>query len=354
MFKKKTVFVIGAGGSADFGLPLGEGLKGLIAETLYLDDSDPNRPLTENSEEIIEALRSMNASRVKPLPKIQPYLLAGVQISEAMPLSPSIDNFLQVHSQNEAITTVGKLGIAHSILRAERNSKLWFDNSDNNNKLEVSKLNDTWMLEFVKILLEGVRLGDISSFVNVEIITFNYDRCIEESLSNAIANQWLVPIEEARLISSNIKITHVYGTVGLLPWQNVEGHKIEFGAELNEAVLNQAASMLQTFSETKETDEIENEILMSVRETERIVFIGFSFMPINMKYFSLPESQTVREILATCLGLSSSDQKIVTSDLSNLFSGGRTRTQIIANPGIEFEYFKGAELLKAYSRMLAS
>lgn len=37
MFKRKTVFIVGAGASKELDLPMGDGLKGIIAQKLFFE-----------------------------------------------------------------------------------------------------------------------------------------------------------------------------------------------------------------------------------------------------------------------------------------------------------------------------
>lgn len=346
MFKKKTVFVIGAGGSNDFGLPLGEELKGLIAEAVNVKIDHFGRPNNSSNRHFVSAVEHLNASPNGQRGQEAPYWQAAEDTAAGLPSAFSIDNFLETHSQNHVIQSVGKLGIAHAILTKEAGSKLRFDRTNINNKLDISQLNHTWFLEFAKLLLLEVKRGDTSSFANVEIVTFNYDRCIEESLAYYISSLWILPIEEARIAAEKIKVTHVYGTVGLLPWQTGEGYKVQFGAELSGTVLNQSASMLRTFGEKIETNTIEQEVLTKIAASERIVFIGFSFMRINLKYFTLGFSGSTRDIFATAMGLSQTDKEMISEELIDLSLRGAT--------GFRFMDATGDKLIQAYGRLLMS
>ena len=344
MFKRKTVFVIGAGGSADFGLPLGSELKTKISDVVGLYYDNKSRNLKKGSSFIFQTIQELSYQNSEQRRTIDLLWEAGSQIKEAMPQALSIDNFLQVHAKNPEIVVMGKLGIAYSILDAERSSKLQFDKSRIENRPNFLTLENTWLSEFVKILLEGIERGDTSTFKNVEIVTFNYDRIIEEYLGYAISNQWLISIDEAREIVNNISIIHVYGSVGLLPWQIGDKAKIKFGAVTSPSNLNQASSTLRTFGESYEKNEIQGEILGSVRKSEQIVFIGFSFMSINMKFFAIPEREKLHAIIATGLGLSKSDRELIETELANLHARPKSKPHWTKEFGLKFEEVKGTSL----------
>jgi hypothetical protein len=83
----KTLYVVGAGASHEFGLPLGIQLKSEITQVLrYKIDSGR---LTEIDPVIHQAYSAL-AGR----PDINPYLQASRRIVNAMPQAISIDNFI--------------------------------------------------------------------------------------------------------------------------------------------------------------------------------------------------------------------------------------------------------------------
>src|SRR6185312_14412777 len=112
---------------------------------------------------------------------------AGRAIKVAMPQAISIDNFLHTHSDNEQIVLMGKLGIAVSILNAERYSTIYGD--PQRETLTFEGLKESWHTTFFKMLTENFQKGDLANLTeNVSFITFNYDRCIEHYFAKAIEN----------------------------------------------------------------------------------------------------------------------------------------------------------------------
>lgn len=88
---RETAFVLGAGSSKAFNLPLGAELKGIIARDLEIKFDDWGRNLVAGSHEIVQALRILVRSPEGGQGDINPYRSAAVEISDAMSLSASID-----------------------------------------------------------------------------------------------------------------------------------------------------------------------------------------------------------------------------------------------------------------------
>jgi hypothetical protein len=107
MFKCKTLFILGAGASAEVDLPVGTQLAKIIASML-----DVRRGGPENMTG--EMLLGQLYDRY-PLPK-NGYHRAAMLISDGVRLASSIDDFLDRHTGNEEVQRVGKAAIVKSIL----------------------------------------------------------------------------------------------------------------------------------------------------------------------------------------------------------------------------------------------
>src|SRR5262245_37487320 len=92
MFKNRTLFVVGAGASAEFNLPIGAKLIEQIAAKVDLRWKGYD--LVSGDPSIAEALKR------RPGGDINPYRHAGQKIAAAMPLALSIDNFMDIHKAN--------------------------------------------------------------------------------------------------------------------------------------------------------------------------------------------------------------------------------------------------------------
>jgi hypothetical protein len=108
MFSDPTVFVIGAGGSAEYGIAVGEQLKQKISDLLnfYYD----NWQLTRGDEQIAEWLKRYNQAKTGQYHMANEHFTSARLISEAMPHALSIDNFIDAHRGNENVSLCAKLG----------------------------------------------------------------------------------------------------------------------------------------------------------------------------------------------------------------------------------------------------
>jgi hypothetical protein len=115
MFNKRTVFIVGAGASAECELPTGAELKDKIAIgfNFYFE---ANR-LRTGDEAIVQNLRSRFTD-------INPHVMAGRELSATMATFPSIDEALHWWRNREDIVELGKLGIARYVLDAEQRSPM--------------------------------------------------------------------------------------------------------------------------------------------------------------------------------------------------------------------------------------
>jgi len=95
------------------------------------------------------------------------------------PWPSPIDHFLNSHRADPRIVAFGKLAIGRCILAAESKSVLYTMNNDG----DFSKLESTSYNAFFRILTENCQVSDLPErFAKIALISFNYDRCIEEYL----------------------------------------------------------------------------------------------------------------------------------------------------------------------------
>jgi hypothetical protein len=181
MIKEDTVFILGAGASAPYGLPLGKQLYDVVvgefgdgsslAQELALATPFPRR----NVDEFINALHYSGLS--------------------------SVDAFLE---RRPEFLEVGKAMMALALLREENHSNLW--NAGNN-----------WM----KYLYDRLVTDSLPEFVQnrIAFITYNYDRTFEHFLFTSLKNTYGAADEAVADVLNNLTIIHLHGRLGYLPWQ---------------------------------------------------------------------------------------------------------------------------------------
>src|SRR3546814_12546566 len=90
MFDVKTVFVVGAGGSKEVGLSIGDGLRDRIGDKLRIG-TDRMGNISSGDDDILDALRYLIRESDGRLPR-QCFVLA-TSIPRAMPKALAIDTY---------------------------------------------------------------------------------------------------------------------------------------------------------------------------------------------------------------------------------------------------------------------
>jgi hypothetical protein len=253
--------------------------------------------------------------------ELQALVHAARQIAEAMPLSSSIDSFLETRRGDERMELCGKLAIIEAICAAERASTLFTDPRRPDLRPDQLQIQGTWFNGFWQIFTEGCPRADLEDrAASIAFINFNYDRCVERFLYFALQDFYAMNAQEAAHFAQQVRVYHPYGMVGPLPWMRLEG-SMEYGAEVTGAGLLAAAPRIKTFSEG--TDEGSSEITQirrALNEASRIVFLGFAFHPQNLALLWPDRTKTpdqYPDAFATVLGISESDVQFIRSDLAS-------------------------------------
>lgn len=312
MFRSKTTFIVGAGASCEAQLPSGERLKELIGTAIDIRFGDFGREHTGDPR-IVHALRQKVADTTRD---INPYLQKAWQIRDIVSHAAlSIDNYLDAHQGDEELELCGKLSIAKCIIDSEHRSLLRRTERHREN-FSLPGLKDTWYVQFLKLLTENVRLTDIDNiFDNIAFVVFNYDRCIEQFLAQAIQEYYNIDRQRSINLVKRIPIYHPYGTVGTLPWLEVRDEpQAAFGDNENIDLLSIAGN-IKTFSEQMDDEEALNALRTHVAEAETLVFLGFAFHRQNLELIKPPEPAFTKRIFATVMGVSESDQDHIKRDL---------------------------------------
>ena len=229
MFKSRTLFIVGAGASEEFGLPVGAMLAATISKKLNILYDESGVKIKTGDAELWEQIHYTYQKELRE------YQGAAWLIRDGILFSSSIDDFLDVHNQNKRAVHVGKTAIIKSILEAERSSKLFYDNSSRSTKMNVSKLEGTWLIKFVRMLGRGIPLEKAETiFENVAFVVFNYDRCIEYFLFVALQQLYNIDQPRAAKLLQGLCIIHPYGSVASLPHESNDG--ISFGGAADRLV----------------------------------------------------------------------------------------------------------------------
>ena len=347
MFEKKILIVIGAGASKEAGLPTGYELKDKISNILDIRFKYGGEQISGDSY-IYNAIQELVQRKFVDL-DINPYLMEAWKIRDAMPQALSIDNYLDAHQGNDKLELCGKLAITRSILGAERDSKLYFENSGNKKSIDQNAIKDTWYNAFFQLLTENCRTTDLQERLpSIQLIVFNYDRCIEHFLYHSLQTYYGITEEQAGQLVRKIEIYHPYGTVGSLPWYGGEFIS-EFGEEPSPPRLLDLSSQIRTFTEG--TDPESSNILAirnGVKNANIVMYLGFAYHRLNLDLIIPDDANTANEFhhFGTAKGISHSDCSTITSEISNRF-GAMEKFVAIRND------LSCAQLFREYWRSLS-
>lgn len=317
---KATVFIIGAGASTEANLPTSVKLKNQIAELLDLLMDDWGAKLISGDNLILEALRQIIQLPENKDEDFSHFIRAAHHIRDALPQAISIDNFIDTQRDNNKIALCGKLAIVRTILEAEKNSLLYFDNSRHDNKINFNNLEKTWYIQFFKLLTENCDKNELAERLKtITLIIFNYDRCIEHFLYYGFQNYYKISGEQAFVLIKNIKIYHPYGDVGNLPWTK-QKEIIDFGKNPSINDLITLSKKIKTFTEGVDPNSSDiNKIKEQTGNASRLIFLGFAFHKLNMQLIAPENVENGIKCYATTFGISKSDRGVLNSQMHVLF-----------------------------------
>ena len=320
---RKTVFVIGAGASKEANLPTGFELKAIISK--LLDMRFDWHKQTSGSPTIYEALKIITKGSHANSGDIDSYMQEAHHIRDALQLALSIDNFIDQHRDNQKIAICGKLAIVESILEAERKSLLYIKQDGTDSTINFNGLEKTWYLNFFRLLTENCQKNELAKrFKSITLIIFNYDRCVEFFMFRALQKVYQINGNEAAELLECLSIYHPYGSVGSLPYLEVND-TISFGQTPNGQQLLTLAQQIKTFTEGTDPNSSHiKEIQDRMTEASHLVFLGFAFHKLNMSLITPSNTLDVinRSIkcFASTMGLSLSDQKVIKEQIFNLYN----------------------------------
>jgi hypothetical protein len=234
MFKRRTLFVLGAGASKEVGLPVGIELAKIISEKLDIRFERGDQSVGNGDLALFNQVQRAFPSDMGS------YLRAAHLIRDGILLSPSIDSFLDLHQDKQTVVRCGKAAIAKSILEAERNSSLYFERTEESSTIDFSGIADTWLVRFMRMLAQP----DLRKvFEQVAFIVFNYDRCLEYFLLHALQRLYGIDESEAQSICETLTIIHPYGSMGGLSSLGLKG--VPFGASGTNKIVEIASGIIR-------------------------------------------------------------------------------------------------------------
>jgi hypothetical protein len=263
-----TVFVLGAGASQPFGLPLGVELYRDVIDHFIVNGANRKLLLDTTSHREGQLDNFLNALRRSGL--------------------TSVDAFLE--RRYEEFLDIGKAAMAIELLLREQEGLLW--NVPN------------WML-----YLYG-RMGSESfaEFSNndVSFVTFNYDRSLEHFLCTSLANSYGRSTEEVAEAMKTIPVVHLHGRLGYLPWEDKNGRAYGDKTIDNRIVELCVKEMRVVHEDITDRDAIFTEAKRLLKKAKRVYLMGFGFGNKNVERIDLP-SLTPEVFYGTAYGMTQAE-----------------------------------------------
>lgn len=259
MIKDKTVFIFGAGLSSDYDFPTGSKLRDEIVRHIMWDNRSPSLP-----------------SQIKRLIKMgfneDTINLTRDAIRRGN--FNTIDEFMEVRPELRPLT---KALIVSIISQYE--------------KPDISLEKDDTTCFYRFIFAKMMKQATLDTFAdnNVSFITFNYDRSFEFFIWRTLKQRFSLNENDKRLseIMNRIKVVHVHGKLGKLPWEIGGGEVYRYyrpitgDEDINnlKSICNNIISFVEvTDSHTKYAEAREE-----IKNAENLFFVGFGFHETNTR-----------------------------------------------------------------------
>jgi len=304
MIEKRTVFILGAGASHPYGLPTGNELRCDIIQNFR--KSYGNHLITQHETEK-ETVR-------RGYPTISD-ATTFLSVFDGPNNRESIDLFL---SRQPRFKEVGKLAILLGILRHERESRF------GHNAKEPDR--DWYSLLYDRMTRESISRDGHKDFSRnkVAFITFNYDRSLEYFLFRSLHSFEDATRENVKEQIGQITISHVYGKLSPLPWQDDDASNVlDYGVDDSKSY-GKLPSMIQNLyvvHEERTNPELEK-AREEIRKAERIFFLGFGYAGENLEALGIPDGlRAEHDIYGTAMGWTSKEIQ----DVRSHFAAGLKR-----------------------------
>ncbi len=248
MIARPTTLILGAGASNPYKFPLGRNLMNQICDHLSpVKQASPQRQVLFDLGQPEDAIDDFwNALRHSDF--------------------GSVDEYLE---HNPEHMELGKLATAAALIPFEDHDRLFSPSAP---------LGDHWYKQLGDAL--DVTADNVSEN-RVSILTFNYDRSLEEYLLTVTSARRHCNRAEAESVLSTIPIVHLYGTLGDLR-ENVPQHH-EYSAHLSADNVKIAADSMKIIHESEDDTPEFNQAASLLEQSERIYFLGFGYHPTNVR-----------------------------------------------------------------------
>lgn len=348
MYRKRTVFILGAGASWHYGYPTGERLVDEVREN------------AKKMAEYCKAARDLNRlwwpsfinNRDEWVKWQTNFAQLYKSLLEADPVV--IDYFL---AKNEQLHDAGTLLIAWTILAREQNynkAKNWFNRNElvpggKNKEFQ----NDNWIRFVSHRLIDTAAESAEILENNVHFVTFNYDTSLEASFHKYLRNHSSINTNHMRDFITRKRIIHVYGAIRDQTEHPVQD-QFAFNISSNQSDADGQKAMKHCLEIAREaggrlsviepnTKDSQNLSLYAARqvikEAEDIYILGYGFDEINNRRIGLDvltKDLTPHSPLRTIHYTNFNDSRRVQRVVRSLFFGGDPKSINVDGDWVSF------------------
>lgn len=234
----------------------------------------------------------------------------------------SIDAFLASPSRAERYRDLGKLLVALAVGRNEDERNLKRKLKRNEAGYEtIGWVDYDWLSVLFRAMDDGFKTFGQNE---VAFVTFNYDRSIEHTLTNALVSKYGVSPAEAWSQIKKIPVHHVYGSLGNYnPEEPGEGHRPYRPVTSREEAETAAQSIRLIAEERMEGSDSHRTARHLIGHAERVFVLGFGFDEANCKLLGVAgrsafqRSQVVR---CTSLGMEDGEVSLASFRMKHAFA----------------------------------
>jgi len=293
---KKTLLIVGAGASCEYGLPCGSKLVDWILENgashlmkLAVDESDAH------SERHREILRAQSRQPIDQF--VATFRNAATR---------SIDEFLKYQPTHR---NLARLAITRCLLEKEAEA------------IASSR----YTTGFYPALVERLGRPDVQCWPSdLDVITFNYDRTLEYIAATTYAGRIGTQHSELALDAVATHTTHVYGSFTMGYVYDRQAHRFVPQNRWSRGPIDRRQIPRGEYSESskgilvigEDRPSASDDLQARVRFADRIVFLGFGFDESNLKLLGIDRGEVALKqdcaVHATGFGLKKSQRRQLT------------------------------------------
>lgn len=278
MIKRKTVLALGAGASMPYGFPSARDLIFEICDGLAME----HLPLATALQKVGHSFEDLSEFRKR------------LQHSG----QPSVDLFLEARKE---WMELGKDAIAATLIPHEEPARLHRFKG---------------RLDWYEYLFQRLSSPAPDTFIKnrLSVLTFNYDRSLEEFLRLCLKHSYSLDGKAASEMLKNIPIVHLYGRLQEFPW--LEGKRgRDYGPRLTPQVIQNSAQSIKIVHEMEEAqiyrDPEFSKAHMLLGEADVICFLGFGYHRENLRRLGVNAPTLSREIWGSAYGIGDGERPAI-------------------------------------------